>query len=377
MKRNATHIALAIMSVAMMGLGLAGCGGGGEATVEAEGRVPVEFALVGREMVSAHVDYSGTVQAGRKALLGAEIQGQVERLHVDVGDRVSQGDLLAELASEQLTQARAQAETAEKDWERARSLFDKGAITEQSYDHATAGFEVARATHEMVLASCQLRAPFDGVITERYLDEGEVYTLMSMATASPAIFELADASEVKVVFEVGERERALISRGLEADVSVDSHPDRTFTGVVTRVDPSLDMTSRTATVEITVPNSRGELMPGTFADVDIVLVARETLVVPRDSLIRQEGTGTFFVYVVNGGTVSRQVVELGVGFGEQVEVVEGLEGGERVVTAGRYRLHAGSEVEPRSAGGNTDDAVSADVPADETGDAGAGEEGVR
>ncbi|MFH1502451.1 MAG: efflux RND transporter periplasmic adaptor subunit [Candidatus Eisenbacteria bacterium] len=375
MKRNGTSIALMLMGVAAVGLTLAGCGGGGEATVETEGRIPVEFALVSREMVAAHVDYSGTVQAGRKALLGAEVQGRVERLHVDVGDRVSEGDLLAELAGEQLTQARAQAVTAEKDWERARNLLEKGAISEQAYDHALAGLEVARATHEMVLASCQLRAPFDGVITERYLDEGEVYTLMSMATASPAIFELADASEVKVVFEVGERDRALISKGLEADVSVDSHPGRTFSGVVARVDPALDMMSRTATVEIAVSNPRGDLMPGTFADVDIVLDPRETLVVPRDSLIRQEGTGTFFVYVVNGGTVSRQVVELGVGFGGQVEVVEGLEGGERVVTAGRYRLHAGAEVEPRAAGdGGPDATAEGGAPPEETG---SGEEDVR
>jgi len=373
MRDNRRHVVwLAVCAAALVQM-LAGCGGGaGEESRGAEESIPVEVATAMRDMVSPSVEYSGTVEAGRKALLGAEIQGQIEKMHVDVGDRVSAGDLMAELGSEQLASARAHHVTASKDWERARDLLEKKAITKQAYDHALAALEVARANHEMVEASSQLRAPFDGFVTERYLDEGELYMLMPTTTASPAIFDVADISEVKIAFEVGERERELIRKGLEAIVSVDSFPGRTFVGKVVRVDPSLDLMSRTATVEVAVANGGLELRPGVFADVVLELTPREALVVPRDSMMRQEGTGLFFVYAVEDGVARRRVIELGDGFGASIEVLDGLEGGEVIVTAGRHRLHDGARVAIRDAGGAGNEAQEAS-----SGATGSGEEGTR
>jgi len=318
-------ISLALFATVVVQL-LAGCGGGtGDQAGASLDAVPVEVSEAAVERVSPTIEYSGTVQAGRKALLGAEIQGRIEKMHVDVGDEVRAGEVLAELASEQLEAARAQAVTAQKDWDRARGLLEKNAITPQAYDHALAALEVARASHEMIAASSKLQAPFDGIVTERYLD----------------------LTKVKVTFEVGERERMFIEKGLKAAVTVDSHPGRPFEGRVTRVDPSLDLMSRTATVEVTVENGSSTLRPGVFADVVLTLKPREVLAVPRDALIRQEGTGLFFVYMVEDNAARRRVVELGGGFGERVEVLEGLEGGEVVVTAGRYRLHDGARVTVR------------------------------
>ncbi len=352
MTRNRMHLALAALTAAAVGVVLAGCGGSGDQTTVAAGPTPVEVASVARETVSPTADYSGTVEAGKKTLVGAEIQGSIERIHVEVGDSVKEGDLLAELATEQLTQARAQSTAAEKDWDRARELFEKGAITKQAYDHATAAVDVARASYEMVLASCQLRAPFDGIITQRFFDQGEVYTLMAMSAGAPAVFEIADLSDAKVAFQVGERERALIYKGLVADVAVDSRPGKVFKGKVTRVDPALDLMSRTATVEVTITDAGSAIMPGAFAKVQIGLAPRETILIPRDALVRQEGTGSFFVYVVNDSVAKRSDVKLGEGFGGDIEILGGLSGGEQVITAGRYRLHDGSaiQIKPPAAG---------------------------
>lgn len=352
MTRTTTHKALLAIVATAAGIALAGCGGASDQAAQSAGPTPVEVANVERDMVSPAAGYSGTVEAGRKALVGAEIQGKVDHIHVKVGDRVKGGDLLAELATEQLTQAGAQSTTAEKDWERARDLLEKSAITQQAYDHANASYEVARASYEMALASCQLRAPFDGVITERFFDEGEVYTLMAMSAGAPAIFEIADLSEAKISFQVGERDRALMKKGLVAKVSVDSHPGKVFEGKVTRVDPALDLMSRTATVEVTITDPDGGIMPGAFAKVRIALSPRETVIVPRDALVRQEGTGSLFVYTVDGGVAKRTTVEVGEGFGAYIEILSGLVGGDQVVTAGRYRLHDGAEIEikPPAAG---------------------------
>jgi multidrug efflux pump subunit AcrA (membrane-fusion protein) len=103
--------------------------------------------------------------------------------------------------------------------------------------------------------------------------------------------------------------------------------------------------SRTATADIAVPNPGQVLRPGMFADVEIETASRDALLVPRDALVRQEGTAVFYVYAVDGGIAKRRELRLGESFNSSVEVLGGLTEGETIVTAGRYRLHDGSEVE--------------------------------
>ncbi len=321
-----------------------GCGRGGEDETAVAETFPVETVEVVYSAVSPVLTYTGTVLPVRKALLGAQIQGPIEKLHVDVGDEVREGDLLVELASEQLTTAKAQYVAAEKDWSRMKSLLEKGAVTEQAFDQAEAAYQAVRATYDMVLESTHIRAPFDGLITDRYLDEGEVFLLMPVATPSPAILELSNIDEVKVLVEVAAKERPLARVGLPAEVTVDAYPRRVFHGTLKRIDPGLDRMSRTSTADIIVENRAGDLMPGMFADVELTLSEKEGLLVTRDAMIRQEGTGSFYAYVVENGTAHRRSLVLGDGFGEQVEVLEGLAAGDLVVTAGRYKLHNGARV---------------------------------
>ncbi|MBD3347711.1 MAG: efflux RND transporter periplasmic adaptor subunit [Candidatus Eisenbacteria bacterium] len=368
-RKKALYVSLALFAALLAHL-VAGCGAREETETAAE-RTPVQVVAADRERMSPTVEYSGTVEAARKALLGAEIQGRIEEMNVDVGDRIEEGELLATLASEQLTSARAQAVLANKEWERAVDLLEDKAITPQAYDRALTALEVARANHERIDASSKLRAPFGGVVTERYLEEGELYTVMPTGAGSPAIFELKDMSEVKVAFEVGARQLELVEKGLEAEVTVDAYPGRTFSGLVSRVDPSLDLMSRTATVEVTISNPDRVLRPGMFADILLSLKPRQALVVPRDTLMRQEGTGLFFVYVVEDGVAHRKNLELGEGFGANMEIVSGLSGGEMVVSAGRHRLHDGAEVEVVESGGAMGAAGTAE-PAAESGAAESG-----
>lgn len=333
-------VVLAVAAVAAIG----GCGKK-EAAVETAEKVPVETVQVSLETVSPSVRYSGTVVPGRKVLLGAQIQGRVERLHVDVGDRVTKGDLLVELAAEQLTEARARFTAIESDYERMRALAEKGAVSPQSFEQTQAAYEAAKAGYDLVVESAQLRAPFSGIVSARYLDEGEVYTLMSMTTPSPAVLEIVKIDTVKVEINVAEREKALVVRGLAAAVSSKALRGRTYRGLVTRVDPGLGGMSRTAVADIVVSNPGEALRPGMFADVELELASREALLVPRDALVRQEGTAAFYVYAVESGVARRRELRLGESFGSSVEVLGGLEEGETIVTAGRYRLHDGAEVE--------------------------------
>ena len=307
--------------------------------------VPVEVAAVVRESVSPTLTYAGGIEAGRKALLGAQMAGRVDRIRVAVGDRVRKGDVLVEMGGEQLTQVRAQFAATEKDWQRMQSLLEKGAVTQQAFDQVNAAYEAAKAQYELVRSSTEIRAPFAGVISGKFLDEGEVYTMMPTGAGAPAIIGIAKLDTVKVNVALSERDRPLVQAGDRALVTVESGRGRTFEGVVARVDPTLDPGSRTATAEIAVPNPTEHLRPGMFAKVTLTLAPRAAIVVTRDALVRQEGTAVFYVYAVDGGVATRRELKLGESFGSSVEVLGGLEEGETIVTAGRYRLHDGTAVE--------------------------------
>ncbi|MBD3368536.1 MAG: efflux RND transporter periplasmic adaptor subunit [Candidatus Eisenbacteria bacterium] len=347
MKRYPTILRQAslLFTVALAAAGLSmGCGGGAQEEEAEAGAVPVEVTELSSGMVSPVLGYTGGVQGARRTSLGAEIQGRVETFHVDAGDRVEQGDLLVELGSEQLAQVEAQYRAAERDWKRMQSLHEKNAITDQAFDQAEAGYESARASYDMMLGSTRIRAPFSGYITARHLEEGELFMLMPGGTGAPSILDLADISSVSIEVEVSERDWPLIRKGLPAAIAVDAYPDRTFDGSVHRVDASLDEMSRTATAEVRVPNPEGLLRPGMFADVELTLAGREAVLVPLDGLLRQEGTGVSYVFVIEGGKARRRNIALGDVFGDRVEARSGVAEGDLVVLAGRYRLADGDDV---------------------------------
>jgi RND family efflux transporter MFP subunit len=342
MTAKAALISLALSALFVTPALLGGCGRTTDQETQSESEVlPVETAEVVYSEFSPTLSYTGTVLPGRKALLGAEIQGRVQTFHVDTGDDVRAGDLLVELAGGQLTQAEAQYRAAEKDWQRMKALLDEGAVTQQAFDHADAAHAAAKAAYETVLESARIRAPFDGVITARYLDEGELFVMMS---PSPAILEISNMDEVKIEIEIAESERGSARTGLAVLLTVDALPGAAFGGQIDRLDPGLDEMTRTSTAEIILENPGGRLRPGMFADVELTLAPREALLMPREALVRQEGTGSFFAYVVEDGVAHRRDLKLGDGVGGQIEVLSGLAEGEPVVTAGRYRLYEGARV---------------------------------
>ena len=136
------------------------------------------------------------------------------------------------MGSETLIQVRASFDATEKDWNRIKSLREAGTVSQQTYDRTQAAFDAAKATYEKTLASTQLRAPFSGIISQKYLEEGEVFTLFAGAAGSPAIVRLMILDTVKVVISVSETEYAEVSEGQEALLLLDAYPDMEFAGEV-------------------------------------------------------------------------------------------------------------------------------------------------
>ena len=332
---------------------IAGCGSRGEEQQVEERVVPVSVADVEMVRVTPTLEFSGSIAPSREASVGAMMSAQVSRMHVEPGDRVNKGDLMVEMAGEQLTQVEAQFIATEKDWERMKRLLEAGAITQQVFDQVDAGYEAARASYDLVYESTMIRAPFPGIVAATYLEEGEVFVLMPGGGAStPAIVEVVQMDVVKVEISISERDLPEVRKGLQAKIEVASYPDRTFEGKIRLVEPVIDPRTRTAKAEIVIPNSGELLRPGMYAHLTLELEPRDVLLVPHDGVLQQEGTGRYFSMLLEDGHARRVDVVLGSAFGDRHEVLSGLEAGQTVITTGRYRLPDGARVAVRQEEGD-------------------------
>lgn len=343
---------LAAAFVVLVALAFGGCAGGAGEEGQERGAVPVAVAVVGTAEVTPVLDYSGSIEASREASVGAVMSGRIQEFHVETGDRVSAGDLMVEMTGEQLTQAEAQYVATEKDWERMKRLRDRGAISEQAFDRVDASYQAAKASYELVLESTRIRAPFDGVVSTTYLEEGEVFVVMPGGSASsPAVVEVVQMDTVKVRIAVAERDLREVHKGLRAELTVGGYPGRVFRGSVGTIEPTLSTATRTALAEIVVANADGVLRPGMYAHVKLFLRPREIARIPHDAVVQQEGTGAYYAMVVEDGRAARRDLELGGTYGEYHELLSGVEVGESVITAGRYRLAVGAAVQITEEGG--------------------------
>jgi RND family efflux transporter MFP subunit len=346
MKIRRTALMRAVLLVVVAALALAGCGrpGGEEQQVEERVR-PVSVATVEMTNTTPTLEFSGSILPAREASVGAMVSAQVKTIHVEPGDRVSKGDLMVEMAGEHLTQVKAQFVATEKDWERMTRLLDAGAVTQQTFDQVDAGYQAAKASYDLVRESTMIRAPFDGIVSATYLEEGEVFVLMPGGNAStPAIVEVVQMNKVKVEIAVSERDLPEVRKGLTAKVTVATYPDREFEGTVTLVEPVVSSMTRTAKAEVTIPNAGELLRPGMFANLRLALEPRDVLLVTHDGVLQQEGTGRRYSMLYDDGVARRVDVVLGSTIDGYHEVLSGLEAGQQVITTGRYRLGDGARV---------------------------------
>jgi len=354
----------------------------GTPTAASESRAPVEVHEVLRHAMARRIEVSANVMPLRQEAIVPRVAGRIERIHVDEGDEVAEGQELARLDQRdyRLALRRAQANfaaakanarlaaiavsSAASQRDRMKTLADSGAISISEMDKVSDGHRMGEAKQSAAeaqvalalvgldgartkVADTVLSAPFAGVVIKRMLDEG---AMCGMSPETAAIMVVADLSKVKVQGSVGERDVHLLRRGMPAKVAVDALPDRVFEGTVEVVSPMVDPRTRTSSIRVVVENGDGRLEPGMAAHIDVGLGDREMVAVPDETLIRGGRDDRAEVFVVDGDDrVRRREVRLGARHDELVEIEEGLEAGERVVRSNQGGLSDGDQVVVRSA----------------------------
>ncbi len=292
----------------------------------------------------------GTIQGSHEAALFARSSGYVKRWLVDMGARVGRGQLMAEIETPELdqeldqakanqTQVQATLELARATYQRWQELTKEDAATKQELDEKQAAYAAAQANARASQANVdrltalknfsRVTAPFSGVVTARNVDVGMLVTASATAGTKP-LFTLAEADTVRIMVPVPQSFAAAVRPGATATVEVQDLPDGTFKGVVARTAQAIDPATRTLLTEVRLPNARGALLPGMYAQVRLSSAANARLLLVPANTLQMRSSGAQ-VAVVKNDHVHLQRVTLGRDLGTEVEAVSGVSEGDQLV----------------------------------------------
>lgn len=289
--------------------------------------------------------YPATILAGQVAHIAPIQPGQIQRIRVNVGDKVTRGQVLVEMDPTQRNQTRVQYYDAKRDLQRMDSLIAYGTISQQMYDKAKLQYEVLATALQMLEENTFIRAPFDGVITGKYFNDRENFTGMAPQLGVSAIVTLMQIAELKVEVHISERYFPIITPGMEAQLQTNIYPDQLFTGIVKTISPVIDAATKTFMVELHIPNPQQKLRPGMFGRVSINFGSGQVLAVPSHALLKQDGTNTRYIFVYDDGVARRIDVIPGKRYNDIIEISgEELSEGMLLITAGHVALTHGDAV---------------------------------
>ena len=324
-------------------LAVAACGSGNGRQPQAEVSetvIPnVEVARAQAREVPQESTYASTVEAYAVNNIMSQTGGRIRKINAEVGDFVSKGQILAEMDRTQLDQLAIQVANDDVEYERLKGLYAEGGVSQSDFEAAEMGYKLRKLNYETTLENTILRSPVSGYVTARNFDAGDMFAMTA------PIFTVQQVTPVKILVGISESEYTKVKKGDSVTLTVDAMPGRTFTGKVERLYPTVDAATRTFKAQVVVANADRVLRPGMYARVTVNFGNRNSVIVPDQSLVKQEGTGTRFIYVLNDdGTVRYLPVQVGRHIGTEYEIVSGLEDGATVVVKGQAALKDGVKV---------------------------------
>lgn len=315
-----------------------------------------------RGELKEEISLPGNIQAFVDAPVYARTSGYLKKWYMDIGTRVKTGELLAEIDSpeidQQLYQAKAQLATAQANLKLAQITMDrdlsmmKDAIPRQDVDNAVGAYEAGKATVESQVANVKhleqlvafekVFAPFDGLITARNTDVGQLINAGNGGVAQE-LFRISATDKLRIFISVPQMYSQAATAGVSADLTLIEAPGRHYVGRVARNTGSIDPTTRTLLTEVDIENKSGQLMPGAYAEIHLKLpAATAALVVPVTALIfRSEGLQ---VAVVRGNKAEMVRVTQGRDYGTEVEITSGITALDAVIINTPDSLTSGAEV---------------------------------
>jgi RND family efflux transporter MFP subunit len=323
---------------------------------------PVKVFKVKKQKISEKLFYTGVIEAWKKINMTPDVGGKIAKIYVQEGDRVEEGQLLAELdtrairlqleaAKAGLAVAEANYNDAQKNMERMERLKQEKAVSDQQYEKVKLAYEAAEAQLQQARAALNLaqhslgvslmKAPFSGIVASRNAEVGDVINpMMGGFSPTSGVLTLMDFSRIKIASDVSQQDFVRIKKGQVAHLIVMAIPDRVFEGHVSLVNMTADPLTKKFKVEIMVENPDLVLRPNTFGEITLEVSTHENaLVIPQKAVLENK-----YVFLAQGDVAQRREVFLGLQNSELIEVTGGLKEGDLVVIEGNYGLEDGAKI---------------------------------
>lgn len=321
---------------------------------EKKAPVPVSVAAVETGTVSSYIRSTANLVSDNEVKVLTESDGRIARLYVDEGDWVTKGQTLATLDREDtgidLAKRQVKSENSRLAYERGERMLREGLISQETFEKLRMENEMARqevAEARYRIGKTAIRAPFSGRITSRIVEQGQ------HLRAGEELFNLADFDPLVAYIHLPEREVLGLKPGRETRITLKADEDVQFRGRIRQISPVVDPATGTVKVTVEAVNPLPAVVrPGGFVTIDIIRESRPgAVLLPRQAVLRELQSA--HVFVAKNGIAEMRPVQLGLEEGERIEVLAGVEPGERVIVAGQGSLKQGSPVEVLAQGGKT------------------------
>lgn len=299
-------------------------------------KVQVETATM--QEVDQIFDFTSTVEAKYKNYISSAGGTRIEKIYVEVGDRVAKGQTLVKMENTSVATAQTQLDNLQVELNRIKALYQSGGASKQQVDQVQVQYDVAKKNIQNLKENITLTSPISGVVTQRNFDNGDV------AGSSP-ILQVMQISPVKLKFSVNESLYAKVKVGMQVTAKVEVFGEEEFKGKISLISPTIDPDSRTFYVEAEFTNANQKLRPGMFGRAELNLGRANMIMVSDKAVIKQNGTNDKYIYVVTANnSLEYKKITVGKRLGDKYIILDGVNEGEKVVISDQNKLKNGSKV---------------------------------
>lgn len=310
-----------------------------------EKKLPVEVAQAKVGTITSSLVTTATLDPDRQVTMISETTGVVNRITVDEGNTVTEGQLLATLSDREkqvkLQQTNVKVQNAKQELDRKQASFNAKIISEAEFQKAKYDLEVAqeeRNAAQVELDRSMIRAPFTGVITQRFIEKGQNINTQSQ------LFTIVDSDPLEAKVYLPEKEIIGLQTNQKVALALNAQKNVNFAGTIRQINPAVDPKTGTVKVTVEVTKAPAVVRPGSFVDVRLETQRHDNaLLIPKKALL--EESGERFVFVIQKDKASRRTISVGFLDDQNAEILSGVSSGEMVVTSGQGSLRDGSKTE--------------------------------
>ena len=319
---------------------LIGCGKKEAQAVQEAERVEVVSTMTLQECeIERVLNVSTNLQGYLTQNVAPSLQGKIEHIYVEVGDRVKEGNMLVRMDQNQYLTSKIQLANLEVEMGRLKALLATGSVSQQTYDQTKVSYDQLKQNLSFLEKNTYVKAPFEGVISAKTYEDGELY-------GGQPIVVLTQVKKLKALIAVPETYYPLIKEGMKLTVKSDIYPEETFAATIEVVYPTIDAASHTFQCKVVIPNASEKLRPGMYVTTTLGLGKENTIVVPYQSVEKLIGSNERFVFINENGYAKRVSVKLGQRFDENIEIVAPeIQPGVEYIYKGQSKLVDGVKIQ--------------------------------